>query len=218
MIWRGLLSPARKVERVDGTQPCWCDACGVSLPKVRRVIFQAKRLIPSGTCHPLVAAVITSKRKDSRGRRLGGNAICTHGRRRLENTNTRAHAREIRDPQDPSYRLYGVVFIKAENICARIVWYCIVLFCFVPGAVLNRYCTSLCCIVSYWWEWYISRRCPARQSFSCSDWLRYAAFWQFSRRSMRGLGLLDARASSPGLGLLSRQNTWAGGTPRPESR
>ena len=129
MIWRGLLSPARKVERVDGTQPCWCDACGVSLPKVRRVIFQAKRLIPSGTCHPLVAAVITSKRKDSRGRRLGGNAICTHGRRRLENTNTRAHAREIRDPQDPSYRLYGVVFIKAENICARIVWYCIVLFC-----------------------------------------------------------------------------------------
>ncbi|CAM9189634.1 unnamed protein product, partial [Laminaria digitata] len=43
------------------------------------------------------------------------------------------------------------------------------------------------------------------------------AMSSFSRRSMRGLGLLDARASSPGLGLLSRQNTWAGGTPRPES-
>ncbi|CAN0170496.1 unnamed protein product, partial [Ectocarpus fasciculatus] len=32
-----------------------------------------------------------------------------------------------------------------------------------------------------------------------------------SRRSMRGLGLMDVRSSSPGLGLLTRQNTWSVG-------
>eukprot|EP00903_Cladosiphon_okamuranus_P010281 g9733.t1 len=35
-----------------------------------------------------------------------------------------------------------------------------------------------------------------------------------SRRSMRGLGLLDLRASSPGVGRLTRQNTWSVGAPK----
>eukprot|EP00752_Nemacystus_decipiens_P014748 g13131.t1 len=36
----------------------------------------------------------------------------------------------------------------------------------------------------------------------------------FSRRSMRGLGLLDVRSSSPGVGRLTRQNTWSVGAPK----
>ncbi|CAN0171656.1 unnamed protein product [Scytosiphon promiscuus] len=43
---------------------------------------------------------------------------------------------------------------------------------------------------------------------------RIAFSLQLSRRSMRGLGLMDERASSPGLGLLKRQNTWSVGAPK----